>query len=101
MKKHMLYAILDISLWVLLPVYIKTENLDLPPNPANYSLESQSGITILVESVCLGQAKRLAHDFSLALEHGAAPAAQALMIETVRDAEEKGFPIACMLSFGV
>lgn len=81
-------------------VSIKTENLELPPNAAHAEAHCGS-ITIAVESICIGQARRLAADFSLALEHGAVPHVQALMISEVHDAEERGMPLHCVLSFGV
>lgn len=82
-------------------VSIKTENLELPPNPAHHSIETDTGYVIDVSSVCIGQVRRLASDFSLALEYGAVPAAQACMIGAVHDFEEQDIPLHCMLSFGV
>jgi len=83
-----------------LSLYVKTEKYDLPPNLPFHTLQSPNGTTIKVEAICSGHAKRLCDDFSLALEYGAVPAAQAKMIDVVREAEEKGYPLACTLSFG-
>ena len=83
-----------------LTLSVKTENIPFPAHPAR--AEYMTGdISVRVETVCLGQARRLASDFSLALEYGAAPAAQARMIEEVREAERKGIPLSCLLSFGM
>jgi hypothetical protein len=79
---------------------IKTENLEIPLDAAKSVRETRNGLTIEVASPCLGVAHKLAADFSLALEYGAAPAAQARMIEAVQEAERRGQPLSCVLSFG-
>lgn len=69
----------------------------LPPNLARAEKIAPNGITVSVDAICLGHAFRLCSDIITAMEYGAVPAAHALMIEQVREAEQKGFPLTCSL----
>ncbi len=79
----------------------KTENIEIPTTAVSYPLETDSGVIIEVTSTCLGKSRRLANDFSIALEYGAGPGLQARIIQEIHASEEKGLPLHCLLSFGV
>jgi hypothetical protein len=70
---------------------------DLPPNLAHAEKITPNGITVSVDTICLGHAFRLCSDIITAMEYGAVPAAHALMINRVNEAEKKGFPLTCSL----
>lgn len=78
---------------------IATEDLKMPANAVRASF--QRGTTkVDISSICLGEIHTLAADLSLAFEHGAGPGLQARAIEAVQDAQNRNFPLHCVLSFG-
>lgn len=78
-------------------ICLKTE-FELPAGAPSYRT-FKNGLTITTEAICIGHAMRLNCDIDTALEIGAAPAAHALMIERINEANRKGFPLACSLEY--
>ena len=56
-----------------------------------------SNMTITAEAVCMGQARKVCADIETALEYGAYPAAHAVMIEKINEANRQQQPLACRL----
>lgn len=79
-------------------ISLRTE-FELPSNAPSYRRFLNNGITITTEAICLGHARRLNTDIQTALENGASPAAHALMIERVNEANRTGIPLACSLEY--
>ncbi|GEM_PF-4851759 len=56
-------------------------------------------MTITAQSECIGKARKLSTDVQMALEYGAYPAAHALIIERIGEANRGGQPLACTLEY--
>ncbi len=78
-------------------ICLKTE-FELPADAPSYRT-FHNGLSITTEAICIGHAVKLNCDIHGALEHGATPAAHALMIEKINEANRKGFPLACSLEY--
>ena len=73
---------------------------DFELSASSWSDIRESGnLTIVAESECIGIARKLSADVQLALEEGAFPAAHALMIQRINEANKGGQPLACSLEY--
>ena len=79
-------------------ISLKTE-FELPADAPSYRRFLNNGLTITTEAICLGHARRLTCDIETALETGATPAAHALMIERINEANRTGVPLAFRLDY--
>ncbi|MFA5592538.1 MAG: hypothetical protein WC989_04410 [Micavibrio sp.] len=79
---------------------IKTDSYGISAERPRPAIPLQDRAAIGAGPLPADRARKLAADFSLALEHGAAPAARNPMREALCNAEEESFPVACVLSFG-
>jgi hypothetical protein len=73
-----------------------SSHTDLPANLA-HAEKTANGITVSVDTICLGYAFRLCSDILTAMDYGAGPAAHLVMIDHVQKAEKEGFPLTCSL----
>jgi hypothetical protein len=78
-------------------LHLKTE-FELPATARSFRKEI-GNMTIIAESECMGKARKLSTDIEMALEYGAYPAAHALLIERINEANKNGQPLACTLQF--
>ena len=61
---------------------------------------SPQGLVVTVESPCFGISSKVKWDIETALEHGAYPAAHAVMIQSINKANAKSTPLSCTLEYG-
>lgn len=78
-------------------IHLKSE-FELPAKAWSFS-KNTGNMTIVAEAECMGRARKICADLELALEYGAVPAAHALMIEKINEANRQGLPLACSMEF--
>ena len=78
-------------------ISLKTE-FELPANAFSYRRYLEN-MTITAEAVCVGLARKLCTDLEMALEYGAVPAAHAVLIEKINEANRVEQPLACTMEF--
>ncbi|HEU4839157.1 MAG TPA: hypothetical protein VFS88_07090 [Micavibrio sp.] len=69
------------------------------PDEARECIEEVGNTTITAISDDLGKASKLCTDVKLAFEYGAFPAAHAVLLEGINEANREGQPLACSMAF--